>query len=99
MHTSWQTRNAHYDAVVQWGIPNVSLLERVQAITTPVFVANGDDDRMILPRYSHLLAGLMDGAVIKIYPEPGRGAGGREDDDLPFAAESAGTWRASSATG
>jgi pimeloyl-ACP methyl ester carboxylesterase len=71
--TSWQTRNAHYDAVVQWGIPNVSLLERLQAITLPVFVANGDDDRMILPRYSHLLAGLIDGATIKIYPDAAHG--------------------------
>jgi hypothetical protein len=25
----------------------------------PVFVANGDSDPMILPHYSHLLAGLI----------------------------------------
>ena len=55
------------------GIPNVSLLERLQAITAPVFVANGDEDRMILPRYSHLLAGLIDGAIIKIYPDSAHG--------------------------
>ena len=28
---------------------------------------------MILPRYSHLLAGLIDGAVIKIYPDSAHG--------------------------
>src|SRR5256886_8811124 len=54
--TTWQTRQAQYDAVCAWGIPNHSLLGRVTAIEHPVFVANGDSDPMILPRYSHLLA-------------------------------------------
>lgn len=71
--TDWATRNAHYDAVVQWGIPNHSMLERLTAITHPVFVANGDSDRMILPRYSHLLAGLLPTAAMKIYPDAGHG--------------------------
>ncbi|WP_445165890.1 alpha/beta fold hydrolase [Mycolicibacterium sp. Dal123E01] len=71
--TDWATRNAHYDAVVQWGIPNHSMLERLTAITHPVFVANGDNDRMILPRYSHLLAGLLPNAVIKIYSDAAHG--------------------------
>ena len=35
----------------------------------PVFVANGDSDPMILPRYSHLLAGLIPQARLKIYPD------------------------------
>jgi hypothetical protein len=38
---------------------NHSLLERISAIELPVFVANCDGDPMILPRYSHLLAGLQ----------------------------------------
>ena len=53
--TTWQTRQAQYDAVCAWGIPNHSLLQRVAAIDLPVFVANGDSDPMILPRYSYLL--------------------------------------------
>ena len=57
--TTWQTRQAQYDAVCAWGIPNHSLLQRVAAIDLPVFVANGDSDPMIPPRYSHLLAGLL----------------------------------------
>src|SRR6266536_5900064 len=57
--TTWQTRQAQYDAVCTWGIPNHSLLERVSAIDLPVFVANGDSDPMILRRYSYLLAGLL----------------------------------------
>src|SRR6516165_3777837 len=39
--TTWQTRQAQYDAVCAWGIPNHSLLDRVTAIDVPVFVANG----------------------------------------------------------
>ena len=71
--TTWQTRQAQYDAVCAWGIPNHSLLERVSAIDLPVFVANGDSDPMILPRYSHLLAGLLPNARITIYPDSAHG--------------------------
>ena len=71
--TDWPTRTAHYDAVVQWGIPNISLLERLTGISQPVFVANGDNDRMILPRYSHLLGGLLPDARVKIYPDAAHG--------------------------
>jgi pimeloyl-ACP methyl ester carboxylesterase len=71
--TTWQTRQAQYDAVCAWGIPNHSLLQRVAAIDLPVFVANGDSDPMILPRYSHLLAGLLPHARVTIYPDSAHG--------------------------
>jgi pimeloyl-ACP methyl ester carboxylesterase len=71
--TTWQTRQAQYDAVCTWGIPNHSLLERVRAIDLPVFVANGDSDPMILPRYSYLLAGLLPDARLTIYPDSAHG--------------------------
>jgi pimeloyl-ACP methyl ester carboxylesterase len=71
--TTWQTRQAQYDAVCTWGIPNHSLLQRVAAIDLPVFVANGDSDPMILPRYSYLLAGLLPDARITIYPDSAHG--------------------------
>jgi pimeloyl-ACP methyl ester carboxylesterase len=71
--TTWQTRQAQYDAVCTWGIPNHSLLERVTAIDLPVFVANGDSDPMILPRYSYLLAGLLPDARLTIYPDSAHG--------------------------
>jgi pimeloyl-ACP methyl ester carboxylesterase len=71
--TTWQTRQAQYDAVCGWGIPNHSLLERVAAIELPVLVANGDSDPMILPRYSYLLAGLLPDARLKIYPDSAHG--------------------------
>ena len=50
--TTWATREAQYDAVCAWGIPNHTLLQRLGAIAMPVFVANGDRDPMILPHYS-----------------------------------------------
>jgi pimeloyl-ACP methyl ester carboxylesterase len=71
--TTWQTRQAQYDAVCTWGIPNHSLLERVGAIDVPVLVANGDSDPMILPRYSYLLAGLLPDARLTIYPDSAHG--------------------------
>jgi pimeloyl-ACP methyl ester carboxylesterase len=71
--TNWETRQAQYDAVCAWGIPNHSLLQRVGAIDGPVFVANGDSDPMILPHYSYLLAGLIPQASLKIYPDSAHG--------------------------
>ena len=71
--TSWQTRNAQYAAVCEWGEPNHARLQRVEAITAPVFIANGDSDPMILPRYSHLLAGLIPGSTLKTYPDAAHG--------------------------
>jgi pimeloyl-ACP methyl ester carboxylesterase len=71
--TSWQTRTAQYDAVCEWGIPNYSLLQRLEAIGVPVFVANGDSDPMILPKYSYLLNGLLPDARMKIYPDSAHG--------------------------
>ena len=71
--TTWQTRQAQYDAVCAWGVPNHALLERLAAIDLPVFVANGDSDPMILPRYSHLLAGLLPDARVTIYPDSAHG--------------------------
>jgi pimeloyl-ACP methyl ester carboxylesterase len=71
--TTWQTRQAQYDAVCAWGIPDHSTLQRVTAIDLPVFVANGDSDPMILPRYSYLLAGLLPDARLTIYPDSAHG--------------------------
>jgi pimeloyl-ACP methyl ester carboxylesterase len=71
--TTWQTRQAQYDAVCTWGIPDHGRLQRVSAINMPVLVANGDSDPMILPHYSHLLAGLLPRAELKIYADSAHG--------------------------
>ena len=70
---TWQTREAQYDAVCTWGIPDHALLQRLSCLQMPVFVANGDSDPMILPHYSHLLAGLIPQARVKIYPDSAHG--------------------------
>ena len=71
--TTWATREAQYDAVCSWGIPDHGRLQRVSGIAMPVFVAGGDSDPMILPHYSYLLAGLIPHAVVKIYPDSAHG--------------------------
>jgi pimeloyl-ACP methyl ester carboxylesterase len=71
--TTWATREAQYDAVCAWGIPDHSALERLSALEMPVFVANGDSDPMIRPHYSYLLAGLIPQARLKIYPDSAHG--------------------------
>jgi len=71
--TTWATRQAQYDAVCDWGIPNHAALQRVSAIGHPVFVANGDSDPMILPHFSYLLTGLIPQASVKIYPDAAHG--------------------------
>ena len=71
--TDWATREAQYDAVCTWGIPDHATLQRVAAIKHPVFIANGDSDPMILPHYSYLMAGLIPQASVKIYPDAAHG--------------------------
>lgn len=56
-----------------WGIPDNGLLQRVNALDMPVFVANGDSDPIILPRYSYLLAGLIPQAQAETYPDSAHG--------------------------
>ena len=71
--TNWATRQAQYDAVCTWGIPDHALLQRLSGLRLPVFVANGDSDPMILPHYSYLIAGLIPQARVKIYPDSAHG--------------------------
>jgi len=71
--TTWETREAQYDAVCTWGIPDHAKLQRLSCLPMPVFAANGDSDPMILPHYSYLLAGLIPQARVKIYPDSAHG--------------------------
>jgi pimeloyl-ACP methyl ester carboxylesterase len=71
--STWQTRQAQYDAVCDWGIPDHGQLQRLSALDIPVFVANGDSDPMIPPHFSYLLAGLIQQARVKIYPDAAHG--------------------------
>ena len=71
--TTWATREAQYDAVCTWGIPDHAKLQRLSCLRMPVLVANGDSDPMILPHFSYLLGGLIPQARVKIYPDSAHG--------------------------
>ena len=67
--SSLAARDAQYDAIVEWGIPDHGALQRLTAIRCPTLVIQGDGDRMIPTKLSHLMAGLIPDAQIRIYPD------------------------------
>ena len=67
------TRDAQLEAITRWGIPDPSKLERLEAITQPTLVANGDDDPMMITDNSRLLARHLPNAQLRIYPDAGHG--------------------------
>jgi pimeloyl-ACP methyl ester carboxylesterase len=71
--TSEAARDAQYDAIVAWGIPDHAALQRLTAIKCPTLVIQGDTDLMIPTKLSHLLAGLIPDAQIRIYPDAAHG--------------------------
>ncbi|MFI7142999.1 alpha/beta fold hydrolase [Streptomyces massasporeus] len=73
MPVSRASREAQYDAVLEWGTLRHSALERLRTIGQPVLVATGDSDLVIPPRLSHLLAGLLPDARLHVYPDSGHG--------------------------
>jgi pimeloyl-ACP methyl ester carboxylesterase len=66
-------RDAQYDAIVDWGIPDHAALQRLTGIQSPTLVIQGDRDLMIPTKLSHLLAGLIPDAQIRIYPDAAHG--------------------------
>jgi pimeloyl-ACP methyl ester carboxylesterase len=71
--TSDAVRDAQYDAIVEWGIPDHSALQRLTGIDSPTLIIQGDDDLMIPTKLSHLMAGLIPDARIRIYPDAAHG--------------------------
>lgn len=71
--TSDAARDAQYDAVVDWGVPDHGALQRLTGIENPTLVIQGDNDLMIPTKLSHLLAGLIPDARIRIYPDAAHG--------------------------
>jgi pimeloyl-ACP methyl ester carboxylesterase len=62
-----------YDAIVEWGIPDVSRLNRLAGITQPTLVTNGANDRMIPTINSQILAGHIPNARLRIFPDAAHG--------------------------
>ncbi len=71
--TSDAARDAQYDAIVEWGIPDHAALQRLTGIQCPTLVLQGDGDLMIPTKLSYLLAGLIPGAELRIYPDAAHG--------------------------
>ena len=66
-------RDDQYDAIVEWGIPDHAALQRLTGIKSPTLILQGDGDLMIPPALSHLMAGLIPDARIRIYPDAAHG--------------------------
>ncbi len=62
-----------YDAIVEWGIPDASQLNRLAGITQPTLVANGDNDRMIPTINSQVLADHIPNARLRTFPDSAHG--------------------------
>jgi pimeloyl-ACP methyl ester carboxylesterase len=71
--TNDAARDAQYDAVVEWGIPDHAALQRLTAIKSPTLIIQGDNDLMIPTKLSHLMAGLIPDAQIRIYADAAHG--------------------------
>jgi pimeloyl-ACP methyl ester carboxylesterase len=71
--TSLALRDAQYDAIVEWGIPDHGALQRLTGIRAPTLIMQGDGDLMIPTKLSHLMAGLIPDAQIRIYPDAAHG--------------------------
>jgi pimeloyl-ACP methyl ester carboxylesterase len=61
---------AHLEAIHAWGLQEPEDLSRIQQ---PVFVANGDQDRMVPSSNSADLARRLPNAQLAIYPDAGHG--------------------------
>jgi pimeloyl-ACP methyl ester carboxylesterase len=67
--TTTAVRDAQYDAVLAWGVPAFGELERLRGIRQPTLILQGDDDLMIRTPQSHLMAGLIPGARLHVFPD------------------------------
>lgn len=66
-------RDAQAEAITTWGIPDMSKLARLAAITQPTLVANGNHDIMVPTVNSYLLAAYIPNAQLIIYPDANHG--------------------------
>jgi pimeloyl-ACP methyl ester carboxylesterase len=70
---SAQAQVAQYDAIVEWGIPDKSKLERLAGIRQPTLVTNGDNDTMIPPVNTRILAEHLPDGRVRMFPDAGHG--------------------------
>jgi pimeloyl-ACP methyl ester carboxylesterase len=68
-----EVTQAQYDAIVEWGIPDPSRLNRLAGITQPTLVASGSNDNMIPTINSQILVDNLPNGRLRIYPDAGHG--------------------------
>lgn len=66
-------RDAQAAAIIEWGFRDPAQLTRLESITAPTLVANGDNDIMVPTVNSYLLAGHLPNAKLSIYPDANHG--------------------------
>ncbi|WP_436535979.1 alpha/beta fold hydrolase [Actinoplanes sp. HUAS TT8] len=71
---SIETKNAQYRAVENWGVQDWSAVQRLDRITQPVLILQGDNDIMIPTKASYLLAALIPSAQIHVYEDASHGS-------------------------
>jgi pimeloyl-ACP methyl ester carboxylesterase len=71
--TGLDVRDAQYDAITEWGIPDDSRLSRLAGITQPVLITAGDNDTMIPTVNAWLMARHLPDAQVRIFPDAGHG--------------------------
>ena len=68
-----EVRDAQYDAITEWGIPDPGRLNRLAGITQPVLITAGDNDTMIPTVNAYLMAQYLPDARVRVYPDSGHG--------------------------
>jgi pimeloyl-ACP methyl ester carboxylesterase len=68
-----EVKEAQYDAVVEWGIPDGSKLDRLAGTRQPTLVTNGDNDAMIPTINTHIFGEHLPRARVRIFPDAGHG--------------------------
>lgn len=61
-------------AVRSWGVPDWDAVRSLARIQQPTLILQGDDDVMIPTSASHLMAGLIPNARIRIFPDASHGS-------------------------
>jgi pimeloyl-ACP methyl ester carboxylesterase len=68
-----EVRDAQYDAITEWGIPDPAQLNRLAGIIPPVLITAGDNDTMIPTVNAYLMAQHLPDARVRVYPDSGHG--------------------------
>ena len=68
-----EVRDAQYDAITEWGIPDPTRLNRLAGVTQPVLITAGDNDTMIPTVNAYLMAQHLPEARVRVYPDAGHG--------------------------